>query len=394
MKKFSLYAAIAAGALLTGCLFQGQDSATGNANAKFQILAKTSNGDAGVSLDNAAGLHFTVTEARAYVGRVELKKATGAESSDELSVKGRFAINLLTGAATPDMGTLSVPAGVYREIEVKLEKAKLEDGVLTAGDDLLGHSLLIKGTFGATGTEKPFTLALDIDKKFEIENDSGINLDASALQTVLVSLKTDEWLKDLDLNACVSADSNGTVVLGKCLDMDRVSDNVEKSCGMDKVEGERHGGDDKDSSGSRDGRDSGKADTSKSGTSGHDGKRDSSGSGHDGDKTDSTKEDRSGRDSGKVDTTASGHDGHDSTQVSHEGSDTTTVSDGHEGGDSTKVDGGNTTGTDGHGGDSTMTQDGGHGGDSTKVVTGGTDGRDGSNSGETPKPVIADTTKS
>jgi hypothetical protein len=340
MKKFSLYAGVAAGVLLTGCLFQGQDTADSSqkASAQFQIQARSSGG--GAFLSDLAGNQFTVTEARAYVTRVEVKSTRGGDSSDELSLRGHFAVNLLTGASTPDMGTLVIPAGTYREIEIKLSKAKPEDGVLAAGDELLGHSLMVKGTFGMAGAApKPFSLVLDMDEKIEIENDSGIKLDASSLQTVLVSLNTREWLKDLDLEGCATADSNGIVALGECIDAGKVEDNVKHSCEVERREGGRHGDDGMD--------------TTRDDHSGRDG---------DSDRIGDDKGGHGGNDSGRVG--EGGHEGNHDADSSPDGHDSTRVGDDSEGRDSSRV------GDDREGHDSSSV---GEGRDSTGVDTAGGD---------------------
>lgn len=302
MKTFNrIPLTLAGGALLAGCLFQQEgDSESAMAKARLDIrasvtesaaLAKTAaDSAAGLTMVDAAGLTFHVTEARAFVDKIKLiglrdscgsddgkdsiplsklghdssghgdddpighgrhhDDSTGCDDHDRNAKVGPFVIDLVTGATTPAMDEFVVDAGSYRKVKFHLDHAQVSDSVLPAGDALLGHTLLVKGDYRLPGDTAgtPFTLALKFNEEVEMQALSDMVLDPNTLSTILVRLRMDGWLNSLGVATCladaeVKASLAGGVtitedsVLGKCLDVEKtVKRNIRASfrVGKDK----------------------------------------------------------------------------------------------------------------------------------------------------------------
>lgn len=238
MKKFSTpFTALAALTLATGCVFQnGEDPAMAKVQFQMQAdsesaaLAKSAGAAPELYMTDASGLQFKIQEARIYVEKAKLE-ADDKKTLAKDSLKGPYVVDLLNGAATPAMGILSVPAGTYAKVKMKLGEAKKDNGIVSDQDALFGHTLFVKGTYGDTGKpEKIFTLALTFDLELDIKSDTGLKLDSGILNTLLISLTVDQWLKNLNVKACL--DKKDTIApdrsisitenseLGKCLNLD------------------------------------------------------------------------------------------------------------------------------------------------------------------------------
>lgn len=296
-----------AGLLLAGCLL-GQDGSKSapSARARFDFqaiapaaLAKAAVGDSSLTISDSSGIAFRVTEARVLVEKVKLVSGdddscegdermavlpdsgedddVGEGSEDtsgcdetESMLKGPFVVDLLTGTSTPAMGDLSIPAGTYRKVKIHLGHARKEDAILDSTDSLMGRTLLVRGTYAAPGqVEKPFTLALKFDEELEMENLAGMRLDAATLNSILVSVRIDRWLSDMDVGGCLAKPemaaslAGGAVIsedseLGRCLDVEKTvkeafrgsfeveEDEDHDGHGGDSEEDDDHGDDGKD----------------------------------------------------------------------------------------------------------------------------------------------------
>lgn len=300
MKNASLLGLTAATAtLFTACLFSGETNAPGRASVNLEIKASASTSTTGLAkasgliLGDTTGVHVDLSDAKLVISRIKLESASGQGSCDsngtalkkegepgdtsgrvtetknesetenekerecedasELALKGPFVIDLLTGASTPDLGTLTVPAGAYTQVKIEMHHGQ-NDSTL-GGRTLVAHGTLIM----ADGSSKPFSLALTLDENLRIKSDSGLSLNAGALNTVAVKLMAGDWLKGLDLSACLGAVDPAAASIeitedspvGKCLDAEHlIKDNFRASFHAgEKDEHETEGTEGKDSTG-------------------------------------------------------------------------------------------------------------------------------------------------
>jgi hypothetical protein len=273
MKNASLIGLTAATAtLFTACLFSGETNEPGRASVNLEIKASASTSSgalakaSGLILGDTAGVHVDLSDAKLVASRIKLESESGRGSCDtagaalkkegepgdssgreaenenekerecedenELALKGPFVIDLLTGASTPDLGALNVPAGAYNRVKIELHQGQNDSAL--GGRTLVAHGTLTL----ADGSSKPFSLALTLNENLRIKSDSGLMLDAGAVSTVAVKLMAGDWLQGLDLAGCLgSADSSAASIditeestLGKCLDAEhRIKDNFRSS---------------------------------------------------------------------------------------------------------------------------------------------------------------------
>jgi hypothetical protein len=271
--------AAAAATLFTGCLFSGEANQPERASVNLEIKASASTSalalakSAGLILGDTAGVHFDLADAKLVVSRIKLGSESGMGSCDtagalmkegepgdslggetetenekerecedenDLALKGPFVIDLLTGASTPDLGTLSVPAGSYDRVKIEMHHGQ-NDSTL-GGRTLVAHGALIL----ADGSSKPFSLSLTLDENLEIRSGSAMTLDAGALNTVALKLMAGDWLNGLDLSACLGAmDPSAATVeitedspVGKCLDAEHlIKENFRSSFHADEKDG-------------------------------------------------------------------------------------------------------------------------------------------------------------
>jgi hypothetical protein len=210
----------------TQATYQVKAVASSTANARLNPRGAISIGTSGV----------TLTTARLSVERVDLKLPEGLSCSaagfvaqanvtceeemeiddsdgeqeieSKIRLQGPFVFDLLTGASTPDLGTLTVPSGIYREVEVDLHEAEAEDGLLSAGDPLIGNTLHVEGTYtGVDGSSQPFSMALDFDEEIEIESPGGVQVLEGDVEPIATQLDVSMWFAGVDLSACAASGS-------------------------------------------------------------------------------------------------------------------------------------------------------------------------------------------
>jgi hypothetical protein len=260
-----LFAALASATLFSACLFQ--DDPEPRASARFEFKAAASSALAkgsaseGFVISDSSGVRVTLTEALIHIKKIQLKAVSGNDSCDssgsmvldgeknekgcedgaEATVQGGpYLLDLLTGASTPDIGTLTFPVGEYDRVKIHIHHAEGNDSSATS---LGGNTLSVKGTYSLEGgAEMPFALALRFNEIIQIRNAAGMKLDETALHTILVGLNAGDWLSGLDIKGCLASMSAGGAAvvnedsdLGKCLDAEhRIKDNFRTSFKVQK----------------------------------------------------------------------------------------------------------------------------------------------------------------
>ncbi len=241
-------------------------------------------------VQNAAGATIgtlTIDDARLALKEIKLKLAEeeieGREDSLELeeeneSIKfpGPYVVELIHNTVSPPLDTITIPAGVYKEIELKLDKIEGdeddEDGapLVDAGDPLFGNSIYIEGTYtGATAggavTDLPFILSFELDEEFELTGldtstgvaDSAVGMtiaDLLGVNPIIVAFRMVQWFsfsnpetndKGLDFSGLVVTETTGggpQILLDKDADGDNqdirkvIKENIKESADYGKDE--------------------------------------------------------------------------------------------------------------------------------------------------------------
>jgi len=186
------------------------------AKAAAKAAAMTRNPDGSFDIRDAGGSVFTVKTGYANVGRIRIALPDGVDCSQadetacesgEATIDGPWVSDLMTGKWIPDPGTVRMPLGVYKRLEVRLES---QDKVAAGAPDLGRHSLVFGGTFSWSGrADRPFTVALDFDEDERFESPAGFAV-AEGSTTITVALDIARWLSQANLTACLE---NGSLPL-------------------------------------------------------------------------------------------------------------------------------------------------------------------------------------
>lgn len=165
----------------------------------------------------------------------------GDDDEDKVVVEGPFIADLIQGTSTPSLTTLLIPSGLYTRIDVRIEESKAEDGLLAAGDPLLGRSLYARGSFEYQGTTHELQLRLKFNEDVRFESKTGIEVAETAANDIVLSLDENAWFKGINLAACLdegnlTLEADGSLVIDEesgedeCGDIENViKDNIEAS---------------------------------------------------------------------------------------------------------------------------------------------------------------------
>lgn len=171
-----------------------------------------------LTFQSSDGVGFALTQARIHLRdiRLDLPKGTkcadviglasGAEckggdsgsGSGTLVVRGPIIVDLMTGATTPDLSGLVIPAGNYKRIDFRLEEAKAGD--VPAGEPLIGYSLKVSANPVQQGGRK-LELALKFSEDARFDSDTGVDVPAGG--KLIAMLKPTVWLEGLPLGRCI-----------------------------------------------------------------------------------------------------------------------------------------------------------------------------------------------
>jgi hypothetical protein len=244
----------------TEATFQIQAAKSATGSTTGALRAESGEGSEGSS--NASGT-VTLTAARIYVKEVKLEVPglpdettceevqtsdefsddnedseveCSSDGSSELSLKGPFAFDLMTGLSTPDVSAFTIPSGTYEEIKISLEESAAEDGVLAEGDPLLGRTLVAEGTYTDANGSVDFSLSLKFSEEIQIENSDGITVAEQSATTIIATLDPVAWFSGVDFNCAGSStavidDESGD---DACNDIeDIVKENIKNSFGVE-----------------------------------------------------------------------------------------------------------------------------------------------------------------
>jgi hypothetical protein len=198
------------------------------------------------------GTPFTLTQARIHLRdiRLDLPQGTkcedvsglvsgaeckGSGSSGTLQVPGPIVVDLMTGATTPDLSGLRIPAGTYKRIDFRLDEAKADE--VGATEPLVGSSFLARADFTQDGAARTLALRFKFSEDARFESATGVEVPEGG--SLIAFLKPAVWLQGLPLGECVRDGdvevTNGTVLIddragGKCSDAENtVKANIKRS---------------------------------------------------------------------------------------------------------------------------------------------------------------------
>ncbi len=262
-----------------GCgSWSGNPPATNDPDTKPGTLSLTIIGS-GAQTQLMAGMVPIIGRQGTQVGTLELSEArlvfdqlkikqdqNDAEERD--TVDSTHVVDLLQDSIRPELPTLELSPGGYKNIEMRLHRLQAgEVSGVASSDSLIQHAIVIKGTFHPTGgTPIALTLKMDAEEEFSLMKPGstlpGMQVQSEAELKAIIAFRMDRWFdfsqKDNDLS-----DLSGTEVtlekdgseLGKKL-LEIVQENIKSSAdfGEDK-DGDGELGKDEDENESNDSED-------------------------------------------------------------------------------------------------------------------------------------------
>jgi hypothetical protein len=229
----------------------GGDGGDGAATIKIGLK-----GEAGASAPTGRdqqGSAFTFSTARAYIRHIELdlpddKKCADLTpeelgslhcDSDKLRLDGPFAIDLMTGEATPSLAGINIPAGVYKRVDIRFDDVKPDDGIVDASDPLQDNTMVATGSFDNQGSDTPFELVLKFNEDARFESPEGIEVTADAGEFGLW-LDVAQWFRAIPVTQCIDdgdlETKDGTLMMqddrGSCSDIENALKNAIKTSGQ------------------------------------------------------------------------------------------------------------------------------------------------------------------
>jgi hypothetical protein len=165
------------------------------------------------------GLTFTLNEARIHLKDIRLDLPQGTKCADvrgllsgatckggdsgsgsgTVVIPGPLIVDLMTGATTPDLSGLRLPAGTYKRIDFRLDEARA--GEVAANEPLVGYSLLVKAGFTRDNTAHTLDLKLKFSEDARFQSSTGVEVGAD--DELLALLKPQVWLEGLPVASCL-----------------------------------------------------------------------------------------------------------------------------------------------------------------------------------------------
>lgn len=207
---------------------------------------------------------LALSEARLVFDRIKVKQDQ-EEAEEREDIESAHVVDLLQDSIRPDLPTLELAPGGYKNIEMRLHRLQAgEVSGIESSDALLNQAILIKGTFHPiSGSPIALTLKMDAEEEFSLMKPGtslpGMQVQSEAELKAIIAFRMDLWFnfsqKDYDLS-----DLSGTEVilekdgseLGKKL-LEIVKENIKSSAdfGEDK-DGDGELGKDEDENESND----------------------------------------------------------------------------------------------------------------------------------------------
>lgn len=103
---------------------------------------------------------------------------------DEIRFAGPYNVDLLTGDSTPPLTDLTVPPGLYKRIDLRIDDA--ETG------PMVGYSLLAFGSY-TTETTTPVVIRLKFNEDIRFESPSGVSVSEQGGSDIVLRISANDW---------------------------------------------------------------------------------------------------------------------------------------------------------------------------------------------------------
>lgn len=201
-------------------------------------------GDGLAAADSAGSLIF-LDSIRLSAGRIGIELPSNRSCEDapsfdcadhEISLKGPFAMDLVSGKSLPALALMKLPEGVYRHVELEPLPRPGDSGSSAPGP---AGNFAVRGRVIPAGrASMEFRLELDLEDGIDFIDSAGIIAEGDSLSRMLLALRVDVWFEGVDLAACLESgearrDSAGVLGIGgdlACGGMGRrMGENIDRS---------------------------------------------------------------------------------------------------------------------------------------------------------------------
>ncbi|GAA4845923.1 hypothetical protein [Algivirga pacifica] len=210
MNKFTkLVSAAALSAALFSC--EGTENLDGGNTA----ISFKGTGSA-LTLSNARMANTTmisITEAQMGLKAIEMEAEWEVEDDmgnemeyeKEYEFEGAYTLDLVAGTASPELPLSMVEPGLYNEVEVEI------DNVLEGE-----HSVIFKGTYESAEGAVAFEFTSNEEFEFEVESDTGFQIDEATVSNLLVLFDFDIILNGVDMSTATVAE-DGVIYINEAM---------------------------------------------------------------------------------------------------------------------------------------------------------------------------------
>lgn len=156
------------------------------------------------TIQDSLGTAFTIESAKIHIGRVrieaEVDGCSGGDCEDGwFTAETGWTVDLLSGTSIPFFPVLQILPGVYRKLEIRVEK---EDSVQYLPEGV-GFDLWLNTIKDGTPIRLHVPLSFDAEMKFE--NLRGVSLDTG--ESMVLWFNLSEWLQGVNVDACLADES-------------------------------------------------------------------------------------------------------------------------------------------------------------------------------------------
>lgn len=214
--------------LSLGCFDGANGTSTGNGLTVQAVPSDSSalTEDGSIEVEDADGSPFEFSAMYAAIRDIDFKPAESDGCDDEqegnddcdddkIRFSGPFAVNLLTGESEPALDDFAVPAGLYKQIDVRFDVNNSVSESLGPNGILNDAAFVIEGR--DVEADLPFRVLIDLNIEAKFRSDEGIELEENNPKEVLLDLDPLGWLESISLHDCIEAGEfrteNGVVVI-------------------------------------------------------------------------------------------------------------------------------------------------------------------------------------
>lgn len=151
--------------------------------------------------------NISFTSGHIAISRLEFEAETENDSLEiEFDLKQNTLIDFATGNTTPDISAISIPAGIYEEIEVEIELRESSEV----------PAIVLDGTYVAPdGQSHSIRFEFNSEETFEVEREGMIVFEESQTAITQITFAPAVWFAGVTDEAMVNAtkDADGVIVI-------------------------------------------------------------------------------------------------------------------------------------------------------------------------------------